>query len=191
MKTAFVDTSVFSRIALREAGHEEVEALLKEFHELKASTLLDAELRSVCKRAKLDPASVLGFQDVRWVAPPFALTYQIGRALEEGYLRGADLWHVACALYHRLEVPDLAFVTVDERQADIARALGFVVLPQVSTKLQAKERAPRYGAKRAVMRTGRSAGRPARVSGPRRYRASSAAGSPARATRRAGSRPAR
>lgn len=49
----------------------------------------------------------------------------MSRALEVGYLRGADLWHVACALYLVEDAPELSFLTRDERQSAVAEALGF------------------------------------------------------------------
>jgi hypothetical protein len=45
--------------------------------------------------------------------------------LDAGYLRGADCWHVATALYVSPEPSRLSFLTLDERQRDVARTLGF------------------------------------------------------------------
>ena len=50
--------------------------------------------------------------------------------LETGYLRGADLWHVATALYVSPQARNLSFATLDARQSDIAAALGFRILPE-------------------------------------------------------------
>ena len=44
---------------------------------------------------------------------------------DAGQLRGADLWHVATALYVAGEADRLCFVTLDQRQRDAAAALGF------------------------------------------------------------------
>ena len=44
-----------------------------------------------------------------------------------GYLKGADLRHVANALYARRGLGDLAFITLDVRQRTVARTLGFPV----------------------------------------------------------------
>ena len=46
-------------------------------------------------------------------------------ALRAGNLRGADLWHIATALYAAPEPAAIAFVTLDRRQASVAAALGF------------------------------------------------------------------
>ena len=60
-------------------------------------------------------------------APGSALTREFETALQVGYLRGADLWHVATALYMSPEPGDISFVTLDRRQRNVAKALGFRV----------------------------------------------------------------
>ena len=54
-----------------------------------------------------------------------SLAPEVDAALSAGYLRGADLWHVACALYVARAPGDISFVTLDERQRVVAAALGF------------------------------------------------------------------
>lgn len=54
--------------------------------------------------------------------------------LGTGYLRGADLWHVATALYVSPDPSELAFVTVDTRQGTAAEALGFVTLEATTSR---------------------------------------------------------
>ena len=41
--------------------------------------------------------------------------------------RGADLWHIATALYLAREPGAISFVTLNERQRAVAVALGFQV----------------------------------------------------------------
>ena len=41
------------------------------------------------------------------------------------FLRGADLWHLACACYLAPDPKDLDFLTANERQQEIAKELGF------------------------------------------------------------------
>jgi hypothetical protein len=55
------------------------------------------------------------------------LTDEISRVLSAGYLRGADLWHVACALYLEPEPDELVFLTLDASQKAVAAKLGFSV----------------------------------------------------------------
>jgi hypothetical protein len=62
--------------------------------------------------------------DVWWVYPDRPLTTEITSALARGHVRGADLWHLACALWLRTHADDLVFLTLDERQRDLAAALG-------------------------------------------------------------------
>ena len=45
--------------------------------------------------------------------------------LRQGYVRGADLWHLACAAFLRRDLSSLEFLTLDARQGVVARALGF------------------------------------------------------------------
>ena len=42
-----------------------------------------------------------------------------------GYLNGADLWHLACALFLAPQTGDLAFLTLDRRRGEVAVRLGF------------------------------------------------------------------
>ena len=124
MRRAFVDTSCLVAIALGERGAAAVAARLKRFEELFASNLLEAELRATLTRERvaIDP-DVLTWLD--WVFPDRPLTQEISRVLAAGYLRGADAWHVACAL-HVSETPeDVTFLTLDRRQSAVARRLGF------------------------------------------------------------------
>jgi len=46
--------------------------------------------------------------------------------LAQGYLRGADVWHVACALFLADAArAELAFLSRDAAQRRVARRLGF------------------------------------------------------------------
>jgi hypothetical protein len=44
--------------------------------------------------------------------------------LSIGYVRGADLWHLAVALFLDPK-REIDFMTLDERQRDVSRKLGF------------------------------------------------------------------
>jgi hypothetical protein len=91
-----------------------------------SSNLLEAELRSAFARERVAPASA--FLDwMAWVLPERPLTTELQRVLSAGYLRGADAWHVACALYMAGDPREVAFLTVDQHQRAVARALGFPV----------------------------------------------------------------
>lgn len=63
----------------------------------------------------------------RWRTPFRPLTEEIETVLKAGYLRGADLWHVANALYAFPGAAEVGFFTLDERQRAVAAELGFQV----------------------------------------------------------------
>ena len=64
---------------------------------------------------------------IRWVLPDRPLTSELRAALSAGYLRGADLWHMATALYLAPMPGDMSFITLDGSQESVANALGFPV----------------------------------------------------------------
>lgn len=126
MSVAYVDTSAVVAIVFGEPGGSALARRLAGFDELVAGNLLEAELMAAFEREAVpfEPASVAG---IAWVLPDRPLGRECRIALDAGYLRGADLWHVACALYLAPDPRDLAFVTMDERQRDVAGRLGFGV----------------------------------------------------------------
>ena len=125
MKLAYVDTSCLVAIAFAEAGAAKLASRLGRMDRLFASNLLEAELRSALAREGLsaDPAGLLS--GITWVHPNRPLSGEFERVTVEGDVRGADLWHLACALFLAPEAKDLAFLTLDRRQEEIARKLGF------------------------------------------------------------------
>ena len=127
MSIAYIDSSVLVAIALEEDGSNVLHDWIDRFDGLVCSELVEAEVESACSREKttLDPAF---FSKVNWVLPNRALSGEITDVLAAGYLTGADLWHVATALYFSPESSDLAFLTLDIRQRDVAEALGFCVV---------------------------------------------------------------
>ena len=127
MSVACVDTSVLTAIAFAEPGADALAARLDEFTRLVSSSLVEAELRATFAREKLDfPEYVVAGID--WILPDRPLAPELGAVLETGYLRGADLWHLANALYLTPRPESLSFATLDVRQASVAAALGFPVL---------------------------------------------------------------
>lgn len=132
MKVAYLDTSASFAVAASEPGAQEVTRQLDSCGRWHSSNLLEAELRSAFAREghSFEDAVVA---EVRWVLPDRSLAPEFARVLAAGYLTGADLMHVACALY--LEVPpqDVLFATLDRKQGEVAAALGFQTLEPVST----------------------------------------------------------
>ena len=124
MKVAYVDTSCLVAIAFGEPGAAALARRLAAFDELVSANLLEAELLSACAREGVAPATGL-LEAISWVIPDRPLGSEITSVLEHGYLRGADCWHLATALYLAGEPVSMAFVTLDERQGEVARGLGF------------------------------------------------------------------
>ena len=127
MSVAYVDTSALAAIAFNEPGTAPLSRRLDEFERLVSSNLLEAELRAAFVREKhgFKERAVSGIQ---WILPDRSLTRELKTVLQAGYLRGADLWHVATALYLSPEPASLAFATLDARQAAVAGTLGFRIL---------------------------------------------------------------
>lgn len=126
MSVAYVDTSALVAIGFNEPGASSLVRRIDGFSQLLSSNLLEAELRAAFARERLRFEGGL-IAGIRWILPDRPLTFEIMTVLEAGYLRGADLWHVATALYIAGEPGDLTFVTLDDRQEATASALGFQV----------------------------------------------------------------
>lgn len=124
MRAAYVDSSCLVAIALAEPGAKKVAAAGKRFGQLLSSNVLEAEVRAALAREGLTVTPGL-FRGIAWVHPNRSLAAEFERALAKGPLRGADLWHVACALFLDPSAKELAFLSLDQRQRRVAAALGF------------------------------------------------------------------
>jgi hypothetical protein len=83
-------------------------------------------LLAAFKREGVTPSAEF-VRSISWVLPDRPLSLEIAQVLSAGYLRGADLWHLACALRVAGDSRDLTFLTRDRRQEDVAGSLGFKV----------------------------------------------------------------
>ncbi len=124
MSIAYVDSSAIVGIAFQDNGWTAVERRLGRFSSLWSSNLLEAEVRAAYGRERR-AFDVRVLSGVRWVLPDRPLTTEIASILQAGYLGGADLWHIATALYAAPEPSDISFVTLDDRQRAVAATLGF------------------------------------------------------------------
>lgn len=124
MSVAYVDTSALAAIAFDEPSAAVYARRLDGFSRLISSNLLEAELRAAFAREDLlfRESAVAG---IEWILPDRTLAREFAAVLGAGALRGADLWHVAAALYVAPRPEGLAFATLDARQAAVASALGF------------------------------------------------------------------
>jgi predicted nucleic acid-binding protein len=126
---AYVDTSALVAATFGGAPKVVLEVLLKAH--LFVGTVGEAELASVYRREGRKPEELRELQR-SWslVTPRESLLPQLQRVLDTGYLRGADAWHVACALWLTPDPGALYFVTLDLAQARVARMLGLNVVSE-------------------------------------------------------------
>ncbi len=121
---AYVDTSCLVAIAFSERGGSALARRLEGFDQLVSSNLLEAELRASFAREKV-PTDAEVLTCISWILPDRPLSREITNVLSVGHVRGADLWHLACALFLAESPRELPFITLDDRQERIARQLGF------------------------------------------------------------------
>ncbi|MSP90708.1 MAG: PIN domain-containing protein [Myxococcales bacterium] len=122
---AYVDTSCLVAIALGEADADLWRARLAACDGLWSADLLNAELRATLHREgdDLEPEPLL--QRIGWVRPNRRLDTELAKVLAQGYLRGADLHHVATALFLAPNPVNVQFLTCDGQQRKVAASLGF------------------------------------------------------------------
>lgn len=126
MKVAYIDTSMLVAVALEEGSDRWLSAM-QTYDSLYSSILLEAELRGTFLRRRVNQSKCENpLSWVTWVLPQRPLRREILRALNEGgYQRGADLLHVATALFIADKPVHLPFLTLDRKQQRIAHHLGF------------------------------------------------------------------
>ena len=124
MTIAYVDTSALVAAAFGEPGSDSMAQRLNGFTGIVSSNLLEAELRSAYarERRRFDADRL---SRVDWIMPNRPLSPEIAVVLDTGYMRGADLWHMATALYLAPDPSELYFITLDKRQQATASILGF------------------------------------------------------------------
>lgn len=131
MKAAYLDSSSLLSIVFSEPGHDQVAACIEDCELLFSSNLMEAEVRSALRREAVNiPVEDL-IEGYEWILPSRALGSEFGRALAAGYLNGADLWHVACALVLAEQIaPDpVSFISLDRRQIEtVDRLEGLVAV---------------------------------------------------------------
>ena len=131
MSTAYIDTSVLIAIETSQLGFEVYEEELGRYERLVSSNLLEAEYRSVCMRERRAPSD-FRLNKISWIIPARPTTQELNNVLAVGYLRGADLWHVATAIYaETISMIEMSFLTLDNRQRHVANTVGFSVVPEI------------------------------------------------------------
>ena len=125
MAGAYIDSSWLIAARLQRQDKKQL-ARLERYSTLYSSQLLLAEVFAFSRREGIEPSKVLeASQAVTWIMPDRSLSPEIEWVISKGYVRGADLWHLACAYYISPDPEDLAFLTLDARQREIAHSLGF------------------------------------------------------------------
>lgn len=124
MNACYVDTSLLLAIAFGAPGAKDYSRALKGFDPVLSANLLECEFRAVFAREGVEYDGKL-LERLTWILPDRRLTPEVDRVLSVGEARGADLWHLANALYVAEDPAEMGFFTADERQRKIARAVGF------------------------------------------------------------------
>lgn len=119
-----MDSSVLVGHAFGEPAASAVVRRVRSFARVVSSPLLEAELLAALRREgrALDERWLNG---ISLVPADRSLRAEVSAVLAAGYLRGADCWHVATALYVAQTPSTLVFLTLDARQAQVASKLGF------------------------------------------------------------------
>jgi predicted nucleic acid-binding protein len=128
LRRGFVDSSVLVAIAFEEPGAQDLRSRLAAFDELLASSLLEAELASALAREETDAVATHLLEPLHFLLPQRRLSAEIESSVRAGVLRGADLLHVATALFAAPKA-ELVFLTLDSKQREVAVRLGFEVAP--------------------------------------------------------------
>lgn len=125
--TAYVDTSFAVAIAFGEPTAQSLIDRLLDFEVCVSSNLLEAEFQAAVARERraFDFDSAEWLKRLQWVLPDRPLRAEIVRTLAAGYVRGADCWHLASALYVSGDPGSLTFLTLGAKQRKVAATLGF------------------------------------------------------------------
>lgn len=131
MRVGYLDTSCLVAVAFAEPAADKLGRGLASYDELLSANLLEAEFRAALHREGVEGGSRM-LAALSWVLPDRPLSAEIDRVLRHRYLRGADLWHLATALYVADPPAELDFLTLDTNQREAASALGFPTPLEIS-----------------------------------------------------------
>lgn len=125
-KTGYVDTSIVLSVVLGESSRSSDQKCLATFDNLWSHSLLESEFLSALKRENIDAAfehAIL--HTIALIHPNRSLKTECRKILEYAYLRGADLHHLATALYFFPDPAAAYFLSLDRDQLKAAKQCGF------------------------------------------------------------------
>lgn len=94
-----------------------------------SSHLLEAEVLSACFRDNIETHKAVSLlNEIDLITLDRSLVGEYNLIFQSGYLKGADAFHLACALFLDPTCKNLTFVTADKPQAIIAKKLGFKII---------------------------------------------------------------
>jgi hypothetical protein len=124
VKAAYIDTSLVIGLKFQKAVPATMHWVRR--HKLYSSELLIAEVLAFGKREAISEDLLReAIKGISWIVPEGSIAEQLRRVIGSGYARGADLWHLACACYLSPNPEELAFLTLDEPQRNLAAHIGF------------------------------------------------------------------
>lgn len=130
MKAAYLDSSFAVAMIFGELPHQNLSRKYSELEEVLSCHLLEAEVYSTLAREKVDLNLGTRFLfGISLFQPDDSLAVEYKKILKAGFLRGADLFHLACALHLDPLANELMFFSLNQKQSACAAKLGFRVLP--------------------------------------------------------------
>lgn len=128
MTKIYVDSSVLVAILFNETGADFYRDQLNHA-ECISSYLMEAEVYASAAREKIafEEADAL-LKYIHPVIPERSLRDEYKNIFSHGYCRGGDACHIATLLYIDSTQSEVPLLTMDERQAEVARSVGISVV---------------------------------------------------------------
>jgi predicted nucleic acid-binding protein len=125
----YVDSSAITSILLSQSAYPNLQSRLMRGG-LFSSLLLEAEVFSALRRESLSFEEFDQFRElILWIKPTRPLQPEITEVLRRAYLRGADAFHLASAIYAFKNRQDVEFCSLDKSQRSAAETCGFKLFP--------------------------------------------------------------
>ena len=120
----YVDSSVICAAIFGDHDMTLLSKLVRQKTKLISAYLLEAEVLSAAVREKADIQETKSQLSKISFVKSSTLLVQLERVFTMGYLRGADAFHVATALWLAGSHKELEFFSFDENQVKVAKTLG-------------------------------------------------------------------